>query len=106
GGVFTGAFPAQYGGRLSSVIDVKSVEDPRPGVRTTADVSMLSSSVMVNGATGDGRISWTVAGRRTYADRLVNAMLGSNDFPYHFQDLQLHGRVSLPRGGTLALTAY
>ena len=105
--VFTGAFPAQYGGRLSSVLDVKSVEDPRPGLRTTADVSLLSSSVMINGATGDGRIfRGSVAGRRTYADRLVNAVVGSNDFPYHFQDLQLHGLATIPHGGTLALTAY
>lgn len=104
--IFAGAFPAQYGGRLSSVFDVRSAADERPGVRTTSDVSLLSSSARVSGTVGGGRVSWNLAGRRTYADRLVNAVLGSNDFPYHFQDLQLHGLATLPRGGTLSLTAY
>lgn len=104
--VFTGAFPAQYGGRLSSVLDVKSAEDARPGVHFTTDVSFLSSSTRASGALAGGRFSWNIAGRRTYADQLVRAVVGSNDFPYHFQDGELHTRALLPHDGSLALTAY
>src|SRR5206468_8237099 len=40
----TGAFPARYGGRLSSVLDVHSAEDIRSGIHGTTDVSVLSTA--------------------------------------------------------------
>src|SRR5262245_28975657 len=52
--VFTGEFPAQFGGRLSSLLDVRSAADSRPGVHGTSDMSLLSSAVRVSGATDGG----------------------------------------------------
>jgi hypothetical protein len=104
--VMTGAFPARYGGRLSSVIDVKSLEETRRGAHGAAEVSLLSSSIFGGGAVNDGRLSWNFAARRTYADKVVQWLRGSNDFPYHFQDAQFRGRYTLPTGGALGLTAY
>jgi TonB-dependent receptor-like protein/carboxypeptidase family protein len=101
----TGAFPAQYGGRLSSVIDVASSEEMRPGVHGTTDLGLLSTSALLGGSLGNGRVSWNVAGRRTYADKVVEALRGKDEFPYHFQDAQFHGKALLG-GGVLALTAY
>jgi hypothetical protein len=40
--VITGAFPSRYGGRLSSVLDVKSLEETRRGAHGSAEISMLS----------------------------------------------------------------
>jgi hypothetical protein len=104
--VLTGAFPARYGGRLSSVLDVKSLEETRRGAHGTAEVSLLSSSLFGGGSVEQGKLSWNVAARRTYADKVVEWLRGSNDFPYHFQDTQLRARLLLPGGGTLGLTAY
>jgi len=104
--VITGAFPSRYGGRLSSVLDVKSLEETRRGAHGTAEVSLLSSSLFGGGTVGQGRLSWNVAARRTYADKVVEWIRGSNDFPYHFQDAQLRARLLLPNGGSLGLTAY
>jgi hypothetical protein len=104
--VLTGAFPSRYGGRLSSVLDVKSLEETRGGAHGTAEVSLLSSSLFMGGAVSEGRLSWNVAARRTYADKVVEWIRGSNDFPYHFQDAQLRARLVLPNGGTLGLTTY
>ena len=104
--VLTGAFPAQYGGRLSSVLDVRSLEETRPGAHGSAEVSLLSSSAFMGGALARGKLSWNLAARRTYADKVVEWIRGSNDFPYHFQDAQLRARMLLPRSGTLAITAY
>ena len=47
-----------------------------------------------------------MAVRRTYADKVVEWIRGSNDFPYHFSDAQFRGRLLLPKGGTLGLTTY
>ena len=104
--VLTGAFPSKYGGRLSSVLDVKSLEETRRGMHGAAEVSLLSSSLFSGGSLGAGKMSWNVAARRTYADKVVRWIRGRNDFPYHFQDAQLRARLLLPRGGTLGLTTY
>jgi hypothetical protein len=104
--VITGAFPSRYGGRLSSVLDVRSVEETRRGAHGSAEVSLLSSSLFGGGALAEGKLSWNVAVRRTYADKVVEWIRGSNDFPYHFQDAQLRARLLLPTGGSLGLTAY
>ena len=104
--VLTGAFPAKYGGRLSSVLDVKSLEETRHGAHGAAEVSLLSSSLFSGGSLGAGKFSWNFAVRRTYADKVVEWIRGKNDFPYHFQDAQLRARLLLPSGGTLGLTTY
>ena len=101
----TGAFPSPHGGRLSSVLDVQTMQEARTGVHGAAEVSLLASTLTVGGATNDARRSWNLALRRTYADVVAEA-LTPEQFPYHFQDAQLRGSTLLPGGGTLSLTAY
>lgn len=103
--LMTGAFPARYGGRLSSVLDVRSAEDPRTGTHASADISALGTTGRVNGAIGEGRGTWSVAARRTYADA-VTSLFTDNIFPYHFQDFHGRGTWSFPRGLRVAVTAY
>lgn len=103
--LMTGAFPARYDGRLSSVLDVRSADETRPGTHTTADVSLLAATGRVAGSLGDGRGGWSVAARRTYADAMA-ATFSRDNFPYHFLDL--HGRASylLPNDWRVAVTGY
>ena len=53
--LLTGAFPARYGGRLSSVLDVRSAEEPRPGMHASADVSVLAATGRMAGSFGGDR---------------------------------------------------
>jgi hypothetical protein len=104
--LMTGAFPARFGGRLSSVLDVRSADETRPGVNTTADVSVLGASARIGGLFGGGaRGTWSLAGRRTYADA-VTAAFTDNLFPYHFRDFHARATYSLRREVRLAVTAY
>jgi hypothetical protein len=103
--MLVGGFPAEYGSRLSSVLDVHTRERERAGVHGTASVSLLSSSATLGGSVFGGRGAWDVAVRRTYIDKVVGA-LTNKVLPYHFQDAQLHGRWRLPHNGSLLLTAY
>ncbi len=100
-----GGFSAEYGGRLSSVLDVRSAEEERPGVHGTVGVSLLASSVALSGALPDRGTSWSIAGRRTYADMLARAF-SDRVLPYHFQDAQAHVTQRLPHDATLSVTAY
>lgn len=100
-----GGFPARYGGRLSSVLDVAERTGSASRVRGSTSVSLLSSKLHLEGPLPGKLGSWLVAGRRTYADRIVDAF-SSSTFPYHFQDLI--GRVSFPRaaGGVLSASGF
>ena len=100
-----GGFPAEYGGRLSSVLDVRSAEEDRTGVHGTVGVSLLASSLALSGALPERGTSWSVAGRRTYADMLARAF-SDRVLPYHFQDAQAHLTQRLPHDATLSVTAY
>jgi hypothetical protein len=100
----TGGFPAQFGGRLSSVLNVRSAEDDRRGLHGTTEVSLIASTLSLGGALGTGG-SWLVAGRRTYADQAIN-LVKKNAFPYHFFDLETHVTHTLPGGLRLAATGY
>jgi hypothetical protein len=103
--LMTAAFPASLGGRLSSVLDVRSRDEARAGVHGSADVSVLATTGRLAGAFDRGRGSWSVAGRRTYADALTS-LFTTSSFPYHFRDF--HGRAAyeLSSSVRVALTAY
>lgn len=102
--MLTGGFPAPYGGRLSSVMNVRSSEEDRSGVHGTTEVSLIASTLSLGGALGSGG-SWLIAGRRTYADQAVN-LVKRNGFPYHFYDTELHVTETLPGGIRASVTGY
>ena len=103
--LMTGGFPARYGGRLSSVLDVHSADEPRPGVHGTAELSLLATTGELGGAFAGGKGSWTIAGRRTYADKFVE-LISSNELPYHFRDEQAHASYSFTPTTKLSFTLY
>jgi len=100
---YSGGFPADYSGRLSSVLDIglRSGNPDRVGVN--GEVSLLSSKVLVEGPAG--RATWLASVRRTYADALVS-LFSKEVLPYYFTDAL--GKVTLPLGhrGSLAVTGY
>jgi hypothetical protein len=104
--LLTGGFGAAYGGRLSSILDVKSADADRTGLHGSLGVSVISSSLSIGSASSDMRSGWTLSGRRTYADKLV-AAVSDRTFPYHFSDAQFRGVRALGSGNLrLEMTAY
>ncbi len=104
--LLTGGFGASHGGRLSSILDVKSADETRHGMHGTLAVSVISSSLTIGQASEDTRSNWTLSGRRTYADKLI-AAISDQTFPYHFSDAQFHAVKALNKDNLrLAVTAY
>ena len=99
-----GSLPSQYGGRLSSVLDVRSAEPVREDVHGTAELSLVSAIASAGSSFGDDG-SWMIAGRRTYADAVIGA-LSRYEFPYHFQDFQAHVARGIGGGVRLSTTIY
>jgi outer membrane cobalamin receptor len=80
-----GGFPARYGGRLSSILNVQTVSDIPNQTRLSADVGMIASRVSVAQPLIKNKLAIHVAGRRTYIDQV--AKLIDRDLPYYFYDL-------------------
>lgn len=101
---YSGGFPADYPGRLSSVLDIGLRTGNAERVAVNGQVSLLSSKVMVEGPAW-GRATWLASVRRTYADALVG-LLSNEVLPYYFTDAL--GKVTMPYGrrGSLAVTGY
>ncbi|MCG8701777.1 MAG: TonB-dependent receptor [Bacteroidales bacterium] len=66
-----GGIPAQYGGRLSSVLDLKVKEGNYHNYHGKASIGLISSRLVVEGPIAKDKASFIVAGRRTYADILL-----------------------------------
>ncbi len=106
----SGGFPAEFGGRVSSVLRVES--DPGDGSRQMeGGLSMLAARATLSGALPDGMTArlglsgtaWRVAGRRSHIDQLLRPV---TTVPYHIADLQGVFRGWTPGGSRWTLTAY
>ena len=84
-----GGFPARYGDRLSSVLNVVSSEGNKEQFQGSAGASLLASRLTLQGPVGRG--SYLLSGRRTHLDPLLalaGSRLGARWLRYNFYDLQ------------------
>lgn len=86
-----GGFPAEYGGRLSSILDVASNSDIATQTGGSGDIGLIATRLYVEQPLVPDKASVWVAGRRTYIDKVVR--LVGEELPYFFYDL--NGKVIL-----------
>ena len=109
--LFAGGFSADFGGRVSSVLNIESRKDLPDGFQFEGGISMLSTRLLVRAPLPDPiqsplglqNGSWFVSGRRSYFDQLLRPVA---NFPYHLSDLQAYATGNTAGGGRLALTGY
>jgi hypothetical protein len=85
--IIKGNSPAQYGGRLSSVLDVKMKEGNTNDYNVTGGIGLISSRISVEGPIQNDKSSFIVSGRRTYADLFLKATNDYSDNSLYFYDL-------------------
>jgi hypothetical protein len=103
--LYKGAYPAEHGGRLGAVLDVRSREARARDFSGKVGVSTIASRLSLDG--GVGRGSWSLSGRRTHLDPLLNAIRSTGEEvpDYYFYDL--NGKLTVPSsGGRVELSAY
>jgi hypothetical protein len=110
--LLSGGFGAEYGGRVSSVLNVETKPGGGPeGFGGEAGVSVLASRVNLHGnlpralrsALGGDAGGWMVSARRSYFDVLLKPAV---NFPYHLTDLQGTATLGTRGGGRLRLVGY
>jgi outer membrane receptor for ferrienterochelin and colicin len=62
-----GGFPARYGGRLSSVLDITMKEGNTKKIKAVGSIGIISSKLSIDGPIGE-KTTYIVSGRRTYLD--------------------------------------
>lgn len=93
--VTKGGFPARYGGRLSSVIDINMKDGDKNNYHAEGGIGLVAARLMVEGPIQKGRLSFMISGRRTYIDVLSRPFTGENA-GYFFYDL--NGKVNFRLG--------
>lgn len=102
-----GAIPARFGGRLSSVLDVRQREGNANDFGATASIGLLASRLMAEGPLAS-RGSWLVAARRSYADAFLAFATDTSlrDAQAYFYDLNAKMNLKAGEHGTVMASAY
>lgn len=102
-----GGFPARYGGRLSSVIDMSMKEGNKQELHGEAGIGLISSRLLLEGPIVKNKSSFLVSARRTYIDVLTLPFQSANDQGgYYFYDLNAKANYEINTKNKLYVSGY
>ncbi len=105
--VIKGGFPARYGGRLSSVIDINMKEGNKNEIHGEGGIGIVASRLTLEGPIQKGKSSFMVSGRRTYIDLLAAPLMtGNSKGGYFFYDLNGKANFTLGKKDHLYISGY
>ena len=105
-----GGMPAQYGGRLSSVVDIAMKEGNNNKTQIDAGIGLIASRFSIQGPIKSKKSSFIVSARRTYIDALTKPLISkSSDFygsGYYFYDLNAKMNFQISEKDHLYISGY
>lgn len=104
--IIKGNSPAQYGGRLSSVLDVKMKDGNNKDYNINGGIGLISSRLSVEGPIQKEKSSFIVSGRRTYADLFLKTNKDYKDNKLYFYDLNLKANYQINENNRIYLSGY
>lgn len=82
--LYKGCFPARYGGRTSSIIEVRSLDGNNKAIRGEISLSLISSKISLEGPLRNSKTTFFVSGRRSYFDLYSGSFKSLNLFNLNF----------------------
>jgi TonB dependent receptor-like, beta-barrel/CarboxypepD_reg-like domain/TonB-dependent Receptor Plug Domain len=106
--VYKGGMPAQYGGRLSSVVDIRMNDGNNQGYNVSGGLGLISAKLNVEGPLQKDKSSFLITGRRTYADMFLKLSKDSsiNRNKLYFYDLNAKMNYQLSDKDRIFLSGY
>jgi TonB dependent receptor/CarboxypepD_reg-like domain/TonB-dependent Receptor Plug Domain len=106
--LYKGAIPAEYGGRLSSVLDVKMNDGNSKDYSASGGIGLIDSRLTVEGPIQKDDGSFIVSARRTYADLFLKLSkdTNTNRNSLYFYDLNAKANYKLGEKDHLYLSGY
>lgn len=105
-----GGMPANYGGRLSSVLEVNMIEGNKKQFAIKGGVGLISSRLAIEGPIKKDKGSFMISGRRTYIDLLMKAFIPKTSSfhgsGYYFYDLNFKANYKLSDKDHIYLSGY
>jgi outer membrane receptor for ferrienterochelin and colicin len=91
-------FPARFGGRLSSVVDITTKDGNKERFSGTATIGLPTFKFNIEGPVVNDRTSFTFSARRTYLDMLLGLLIdnqadNSANFSFHDINTKIHHRI-------------
>lgn len=106
--LYKGGMPAQYGGRLASVLDISMLEGNTKKYGAEGGIGLIASRLKLEGPIVKDKGSFIVSGRRTYADLFLKLSSNPdvNQSRLYFYDLNLKANYRLNDRNSLYLSGY
>jgi hypothetical protein len=106
--LYKGGMPAQYGGRLSSVLDVKMDDGNNKEFKFQGGIGLIASRVKAEGPIVKDRGSFMVSFRRTYIDLFLRSSPDStvNGSTLNFYDINAKANYKINDKNTIYISAY
>jgi hypothetical protein len=104
--IIKGNSSSQYGGRLSSVLDVKMKEGNNQDYTVNGGIGLISSKVSVEGPLQKNKSSFILSGRRTYADVFLKATEKFKDNILYFYDLNAKANYQINAKNKVYISGY
>ncbi len=105
-----GGMPAQYGGRLSGVVDITMKDGNNQDYEVEGGIGLIASRISIQGPIQKNKSSFLVAARRTYIDALVKPFVPkTSNFSgsgYYFYDLNTKANFELGKKDRLYFSGY
>lgn len=106
--VYKGGIPAEYGGKASSVIDIRMKDGNSKQLGVSGGIGNISSRLTMEGPIIKDKWSFIVSGRRTYADYLgrLAGLEALKENKLYFYDLNLKTNIKINEKNKLYFSAY
>lgn len=106
--IYKGDMPAQYGGRLSSLLDIKMNDGNNKDYKISGGIGLISSRLNVEGPIVKNKGSFIISARRTYADLFLKLSKDSsvNKSILYFYDINAKANYQFGEKNKLYLSGY
>jgi len=104
--LYKGNQPANFGGRLSSVLDIKMNEGNNKRYNVSGGIGVISSRLNVEGPIVKDKASFLISGRRTYVDMFLRASDKFKDNTLYFYDLNAKVNYRINQKNRVFLSGY
>lgn len=102
--IYKGGFPSEYGGRLSSILDIRMKDGNNQKFSGSGGIGLLSSRITLEGPLIKNKSSFIISARRTYIDRVLK--LVGVPLPYYFYDMNAKFNYEISKKSKLFYSFY
>jgi hypothetical protein len=106
--LYKGGMPAEYGGRLSSVMDIKMKDGNSKKLSARGGIGLISSKLTIEGPIVKDKGSFMISGRRTYLDLFLKLSSDetTKNSSLYFYDLNLKANYRLGKNDRVFMSGY